>query len=30
MALGYEDTSKVENSLQTEREPAIGFTRFLE
>jgi hypothetical protein len=30
MALGYEDTSKVENSLRTEREPAIGFTRFLE
>jgi nitroreductase len=30
MALGYENTSKVENSLRTEREPAIGFTRFLE
>lgn len=30
MALGCEDNSKVENSLRTEREPALGFTRFLE
>ena len=30
MALGHEDTSRVENSLRTEREPAVGFTRFLE
>jgi nitroreductase len=30
MALGYEDTSKVENSLRTEREPACRFTRFLD
>ena len=30
MALGYEDTSKVENRLRTEREGAAGFTRFLE
>lgn len=30
MALGYEDTSRIENTLRTEREPALGFTRFLE
>lgn len=30
MALGYADMSKIENSLITEREPASGFTRFLE
>mgnify|MGYP006276757533 CR=1 FL=1 len=30
MALGYEDHSKVENTLRTEREPVLGFTRFLE
>lgn len=30
MALGYADLSKIENSLITEREPASGFTRFLE
>jgi len=29
MALGYEDTTKIENTLRTEREPASGFTRFL-
>ena len=29
MALGYEDTTRVENTLRTEREPASGFTRFL-
>lgn len=28
MALGYEDTTRVENTLRTEREPASGFTRF--
>ncbi|MCE9542999.1 MAG: nitroreductase [Verrucomicrobia bacterium] len=30
MALGYKDSDKIENSLQTSREPAISFTRFLE
>ena len=30
MALGYKDGNKIENSLQTSREPAISFTRFLE
>jgi nitroreductase len=30
MALGYEDTGKIENTLRTEREPAAAFTRFLE
>lgn len=30
MALGYEDSSKIENTLRTEREPATSFTRFLE
>ena len=28
MALGYEDTTRVENTLRTEREPASEFTRF--
>lgn len=28
MALGYEDTSAIENSLRTEREPVSGFTQF--
>ena len=30
MALGHEDSSKLENSLRTEREPSSGFTRFME
>lgn len=30
MALGYADTSKIENSLVTERESVEGFTQFLE
>lgn len=30
MALGYEEANRVENSLQTDREPAFAFTRFLE
>lgn len=30
MALGYEDTSKIENSLRTERVPATDFTHFVE
>jgi nitroreductase len=30
MALGYEDRSKIENSLRTERDPAMTFTRFVE
>ncbi|MCU0949906.1 MAG: nitroreductase [Burkholderiaceae bacterium] len=30
MSLGYADTSKVENTLVTEREPVSGFARFLE
>ncbi|MBZ2209117.1 nitroreductase [Massilia soli] len=30
MALGFADSSKIENSLITEREPVSGFTRFLE
>ncbi len=30
MSLGYEDSSKIENSLRTEREPARSFTRFLD
>jgi nitroreductase len=29
MALGYEDTSAIENTLRTEREPVEGFTQFL-
>jgi nitroreductase len=30
MALGYEDSSVIENSLRTERAPAAEFTRFVE
>jgi nitroreductase len=30
MSLGYADMSRVENSLQTEREPVGGFARFLD
>ena len=30
MALGYADPSRIENTLQTEREPVSGFARFLE
>jgi nitroreductase len=30
MSLGHADTSKIENSLRTEREPVAGFARFLE
>jgi len=30
MSLGYADMSRVENTLQTEREPIAGFARFLE
>ena len=30
MAMGYEDSSKIENRLRTEREPSTSFTRFLE
>jgi len=30
MSLGYADEARVENSLQTEREPVSGFTRFLD
>jgi nitroreductase len=30
MSLGYADMSRVENTLQTEREPVSGFARFLE
>ena len=30
MSLGYADMSKIENTLQTEREPVSGFARFLE
>lgn len=29
MALGYEDTSAIENTLRTEREPVSGFAQFL-
>jgi hypothetical protein len=29
MALGYEDVSGIANSLQTERESAANFTRFV-
>ena len=29
MALGYEDQSKIENTLRTERESATSFTRFI-
>ncbi len=30
MALGYADMSRIENTLVSEREPAAGFTKFLE
>jgi nitroreductase len=30
MSLGYADTSKIENTLVTEREPAQNFTQFME
>ncbi|MCE9588412.1 MAG: nitroreductase [Verrucomicrobia bacterium] len=30
MALGYEDSSKIENTLRTKREPTTSFTHFLE
>jgi len=30
MALGYEDTSAIENTLRTERSPASEFTHFEE
>jgi nitroreductase len=30
MALGWADTSKIENTLVTEREPVAGFVRFIE
>ncbi len=30
MALGYADMSRIENTLETEREPVSGFARFLE
>jgi nitroreductase len=30
MSLGYEDKSKIENSLRTERDSAANFTRFVE
>ena len=30
MSLGYADMSKVENQLVTEREPVMGFTRFID
>jgi nitroreductase len=30
MALGYADMSRIENSLETEREPVSGFARFME
>ena len=30
MALGYEDSSKIENTLLTDRDPATSFTRFVE
>jgi nitroreductase len=30
MSLGYADMSRVENTLETEREPVSGFARFLE
>ncbi len=29
MSLGYEDTTKIENTLTTGREPAANFTRFI-
>ena len=30
MSLGYEDRTKIENSLCTEREPAVNFTHFIQ
>ena len=30
MALGYENPSRIENSLRTERDPSTSFTRFVE
>ena len=30
MSLGYADMSKIENQLVTEREPVMGFTRFID
>lgn len=30
MALGYEDSAKIENALRTERDPSTSFTRFIE
>lgn len=30
MALGYEETSRIENTLRTQREPASAFTRFID
>jgi nitroreductase len=30
MSLGYADMNKVENTLQTDREPVSGFARFLD
>jgi hypothetical protein len=30
MALGYADMSRIENTLETEREPVCGFARFME
>jgi nitroreductase len=30
MALGYADMNKIENTLQTEREPVAGFVKFME
>lgn len=30
MAMGYEDATRIENTLRTEREPVSGFTRFLD
>jgi nitroreductase len=30
MALGYADMSRIENTLETEREPVSGFARFME
>jgi nitroreductase len=30
MSLGYADMSRIENTLETEREPVTGFARFLE
>ena len=30
MSLGYADMSKIENELVTEREPVVGFARFVD